>query len=337
MEQVAVAILNWNGQKHLRQFLPSVLKYSQSASVYVIDNGSTDGSVQMLKQEFPQVKLVLLDKNYGFAEGYNRGLKQIKAKYYVLLNSDVELREPWIEPIIEFMEQDSEVAAVQPKILSYLQPEYFEYAGASGGFIDKWGYPFARGRIFNVVEKDQGQYDDVREVFWATGAAMFVRADDFWSVGGFDPDFFAHQEEIDLCWRLKSRGRKIYVFPQVKVYHLGGGSLSYQNPRKIFFNFRNNLMMLTKNLPGAKVWYLVFWRLILDFVAAVQMLLSGPRAGFWQVFKAHLAFYGQLPKLLKKRRQQRQYKRFDFPQVYPRSIVWDFYVRKRTKFSELDF
>ncbi len=335
--KVAVAILNWNGRKHLQQFLPSVVKHSAGAEIYVIDNGSTDGSVEFLRENFPQVKLVLLDKNYGFAGGYNRGLRQINAEYYVLLNSDVEVTQNWIWPVINFMDDNPDVAAVQPKILSYLQREYFEYAGASGGFIDHWGYPFARGRIFDVVEKDEGQYDDVREIFWASGAAMFVRASDYWEAGGLDPDFFAHQEEIDLCWRLKNRGKKIYVYPGVKVYHLGGGSLSYENPRKIFYNFRNNLMMLLKNLPKSKAFGLILWRLILDFVAAVQMLLGKPKKGFWYVFKAHLAFYRMLPATLKKRRELVEYNRFDYPEVYRSSIIIKFFLQKKHKFSQLDF
>ncbi len=335
MDKVAVVILNWNGRKHLQQFLPSVVEHSDFATVYVADNGSTDDSVDFLKKNFPQVKLVLLDKNYGFAGGYNKALAQIEAEYYVLLNSDVEVTDGWIEPIIRFMDENKDIAAVQPKILSYRQREYFEYAGASGGFIDKWGYPFARGRIFNVVEKDDGQYDDKREIFWASGAAMFVRAADYWTVGGLDEDFFAHQEEIDLCWRLKNIGKKIYVYPQVAVYHLGGGSLSYENPRKVYFNFRNNLMMLLKNLPKGKAFSLILWRLSLDFLAALQMLLGKPKSGIWYVFKAHIDFYRNLGKTLKKRRAQLENNRFDYEQVYKKSLVWQFYVRKKRYFSQL--
>ncbi len=335
MDKVAVVILNWNGRKHLEQFLPSVVEHSGFATIYVADNGSTDDSVDFLKKNFPQVKLVLLDKNYGFAGGYNKALAQIESEYYVLLNSDVEVTAGWIEPIIQFMDENKDVAAVQPKILSYRQREYFEYAGASGGFIDKWGYPFARGRIFDVVEKDNGQYDDIVEIFWASGAAMFVRAADYWAAGGLDEDFFAHQEEIDLCWRLKNQGKKIYVYPQVAVYHLGGGSLSYNNPRKIYFNFRNNLMMLLKNLPKGKAFGLILWRLTLDFVAALQMLLGKPKSGIWYVFKAHIDFYRSLSKTLKKRKAQLESNRFDYEQVYKKSIVWQFFVRKKQYFSQL--
>ncbi len=335
MAKVAVVILNWNGKKHLQRFLPSVLEHSSSAEVYVADNGSTDDSVEFVRKNFPQVKLVLLDKNYGFAGGYNKALKQIEADYYVLLNSDVEIKDKWIEPVIGFMEQNPDVAAVQPKILSYKDPQYFEYAGAAGGFIDKWGYPFARGRIFDVVEQDHGQYDDICEIFWASGAAMFVRAKDYWLVGGLDEDFFAHQEEIDMCWRLKNRGKKIFAYPRVAVYHLGGGSLSYQNPRKVYFNFRNNLMMLLKNLPRGKAFSVIFLRLFLDAAAAFQMLLGKPKAGFWNVIKAHFSFYANLPKTLKKRRQLVKYNRFDYPQVYRKSLIWQFFVKKKRYFSQL--
>ena len=335
MAKVAVVILNWNGKKHLQKFLPSVVEHSGIAEVYVADNGSTDDSVDFVRKNFPQVKLVLLDKNYGFAGGYNRALAQIEADYYVLLNSDVEIKEKWIEPIIGFMEQNPEVAAVQPKILSYQNPQYFEYAGGAGGFIDKWGYPFARGRIFDVVEQDHGQYDDICEIFWASGAAMFVRAKDYWLVGGLDEDFFAHQEEIDLCWRLKNRGKKIFAYPKVAVYHLGGGSLSYQNPRKVYFNFRNNLMMLLKNLPRGKAFGLIFLRLFLDAMAAFQMLLGKPKAGFFYVIKAHLSFYANLGKTLKKRRQLVKFNRFDYPQVYRKSLIWQFFVKKKRYFSQL--
>ncbi len=334
MDKIAIAILNWNGKKHLQQFLPSVVENSQPAAVYVIDNGSTDDSVEFVESNFKDVKIIRLDKNYGFAGGYNKGLRQIQARYYVLLNSDVEVTPGWVQPVIDFMDQNPEIAAVQPKILSFLQRDTFEYAGASGGFIDKWGYPFARGRIFDVVEKDTGQYDDIREIFWATGAAMFVRAQDYWEAGGLDADFFAHQEEIDLCWRLKNLGKKIYVYPAVKVYHLGGGSLSYDNPRKVYYNFRNNLMMLTKNLPKG-AFPLIFWRLILDGIAALQMLASGKAKGFLNVLKAHFAYYKSLPQTLKKRKQLLPQNRFDYPEVYRKSLVWQFFIKKRRTFNQL--
>ncbi len=335
MAKVAVVILNWNGRKHLEKFLPSVVEHSEGAEVYVADNGSTDDSVEFVRKNFSQVKLILLDKNYGFAGGYNKALSQVDADYYVLLNSDVEIKSQWIEPIIDFMEQNPDVAAVQPKILSYQKPDYFEYAGGAGGFIDFLGYPFARGRVFNVVEKDRGQYDDICEIFWASGAAMFVRASDYWAVGGLDEDFFAHQEEIDLCWRLKNRGKKIFAYPKVAVYHLGGGSLSYQNPRKVYFNFRNNLIMLLKNLPRGKAFSIIFLRLILDGIAAFQMLLGKPKAGFFYVIKAHLSFYSNLGKTLKKRRQLVKFNRFDYPQVYKKSLIWQFFVKKKRYFSQL--
>nr|MBP8033086.1 glycosyltransferase family 2 protein [Bacteroidia bacterium] len=245
--KVAVVILNWNGKPFLEKFLPTVLQYSSGAQIIVADNQSSDDSVAFLKTQFPQVSVILNPSNDGFATGYNLALKQVKAEYYVLLNSDVEVTENWLQPIIKLMDENLKVAACQPKILDYNHPSKFEYAGAAGGFIDKYGYPFCRGRIFNVLEEDKAQYDTAKEVFWATGACMFVRAEAFWKVGGFDDDYFAHMEEIDVCWRMKNIGYQIYVEPSSKVYHVGGGTLNKLSPRKTFLNFRNNLTTLTKN------------------------------------------------------------------------------------------
>ena len=268
MMKVSVVILNWNGCDMLRTFLPSVVRCSKSGQVEVCvaDNGSTDASVEMLREEFPCVRIIVLDQNHGFADGYNLALQQVEAEYVVLLNSDVEVTEHWLEPMISYLDAHPEVAACQPKIRSQRQKEYFEYAGAAGGFIDKYGYPFCRGRVMEVVEKDEGQYDTILPVFWATGAALFIRLADYREAGGLDGRFFAHMEEIDLCWRLRSRGRKIVCIPQSTVYHVGGATLKKENPRKTFLNFRNNLVMLYKNLPDEELNKVMRIRACLDYV-----------------------------------------------------------------------
>lgn len=275
--KVSVVILNWNGCDMLRTFLPSVVRYSkgEGVEVCVADNGSTDASVEMLRQDFPLVRVILLDQNHGFADGYNLALQQVEADYVVLLNSDVEVTEHWLEPMIAYLDIHPEVAACQPKIRSWRQKDHFEYAGAAGGFLDKYGYPFCRGRIMGVVEKDEGQYDKVIPVFWATGAALVIRRVDYKEVGGLDGRFFAHMEEIDLCWRLRSRGREIVCVPQSKVYHVGGATLKKENPRKTFLNFRNNLVMLYKNLPAEELNKVMRIRACLDYVAAFNFLLHG--------------------------------------------------------------
>ena len=277
MMKVSVVILNWNGCDMLRTFLPSVVRCSKSGQVEVCvaDNGSTDASVEMLREEFPCVRIIVLDQNHGFADGYNLALQQVEAEYVVLLNSDVEVTEHWLEPMISYLDAHPEVAACQPKIRSQRQKEYFEYAGAAGGFIDKYGYPFCRGRVMEVVEKDEGQYDTILPVFWATGAALFIRLADYREAGGLDGRFFAHMEEIDLCWRLRSRGRKIVCIPQSTVYHVGGATLKKENPRKTFLNFRNNLVMLYKNLPDEELNKVMRIRACLDYVAAFTFLLKG--------------------------------------------------------------
>ena len=276
MKKVAIAILNWNGADMLRKFLPSVIKYSSYdwVDVYVADNGSTDNSVDVISTSFPSVRLIKFDRNYGFAEGYNRVINMLDTEYIVLLNSDVEVAEDWIVPIIEYMDKNPDIAACQPKILSYKDKQYFEYAGASGGYIDKYGYPFCRGRIFDKLEKDEGQYDSIAEIFWASGAAMFIRRKVYIEVGGLDSAFFAHMEEIDLCWRLLSRGYKLACVPQSKVYHVGGATLKKENPKKTYLNFRNNLLMLYKNLPSSELNNIMFIRMIFDYIAIVVFLLK---------------------------------------------------------------
>ncbi len=305
--------------------------------VYVADNGSTDGSLSFVKEEFPEVRTIALDHNFGFCQGYNEALRQVTADYYVLLNSDVEVTAGWIAPIIRLMERDRGIGAVQPKIRSYDQPHALEYAGAGGGFLDRWGYPFCRGRVFEEVEEDQGQYDDVLPVFWATGACLFVRADLYWQLGGLDDDFFAHMEEIDLCWRMQNAGYKVYYYGQSQVFHVGGGTLHKSNPRKTYYNFRNCLSLLYKNLPDSELTTTIYGRLVLDGVAAVRMAISGDWADAKAVWEAHRYFFRHKKKLKKKRKAigtKRSLKGlFGF---YPKSIVWQHFVKGKKHFSELD-
>jgi GT2 family glycosyltransferase len=338
--KIAIVILNWNGVKLLQQFLPSVIEFSKgdSTDIVVADNGSTDDSLQMLQRNFPEIKILDLNQNYGFARGYNEALKLIDSDYFVVLNSDVEVTAGWMDEPIRLMENDPSIAAVQPKILSYYQKTHFEYAGAAGGFIDRFGYPFCRGRIFNEVEADNGQYDDSIDIFWATGACMFVRAKYFHEVGGFDADFWAHMEEIDLCWRLKNRGYRIVYTPNSAVYHLGGGTLSYDNPRKLFLNFRNNLWLLYKNLPPRQLFPILSIRMVLDGVAAFKLLSEFNLNGIKSVLKAHYHFYKALPKLREKRRLAAKDGHYILPpEKLPRSIVFQFYIRKRKRFGEIKF
>lgn len=332
---VAVVILNWNGRNFLEKFLPSVLASTyHNASIIVVDNASTDDSVQWLQNNFPQVRIIIHDNNEGFAQGYNLALRQITSDYYVLLNSDVEVDKNWIEPVINLLENDKNIAACQPKILSYHDRTSFEYAGAAGGWIDHWGYPFTRGRVFNHCERDHGQYDDARSVFWATGASLFVRATAFHEAGGFDPYFFAHQEEIDLCWRLQRNGYRVYVQPLSKVYHVGAGTLAAESPQKTFLNFRNNLVMLAKNLPAGEAINTICWRLVLDWVAALQILLAGKIGSAWAIIKAHVAFI----KWTINTKNNSSSKKISWRKlqgVYRGCIVWQFFVKKKNTFSEI--
>lgn len=332
--KVAVVILNYNGAKFLEQFLPGVLANCDStlAEVVVADNASTDNSLALMHDSFPQVRLIENGSNGGFATGYNLALRQIEAQYYVLLNSDIEVAPGWIEPVVELMDAHPEIAACQPKILSYYHKEQFEYAGACGGYIDKYGYPFCRGRVFQNLENDEGQYDDLREVFWATGACMFVRADLYHKVGGLDDSFFAHMEEIDLCWRLKNAGYKVYCCPQSKVYHIGGGTLPKNSPRKTYLNFRNNLSLLVKNLPRHRVRRIILYRILLDWIAAFKFLYEGCYKDFRMVFKAHWDFYHRLKDLRAKRHQL---DRKMVSCIYRRNIVFDSILGGKKKFSAL--
>ena len=337
-KKVAVVILNWNGKSFLEKFLPIVIKYSSSAQIIVADNQSSDDSVSFLKQHFPAVRIIINPSNDGFSTGYNLALKQVEAEYYVLLNSDVEVTEKWIEPIMDLMDSNKHIAACQPKILDYNHKTTFEYAGAAGGFMDKYGYPFCRGRIFNSLEEDKGQYNNSTEVFWATGACMFVRAEAFWKVGGFDDDYFAHMEEIDVCWRMKNIGYQIYVEPKSYVYHVGGGTLNKLSPRKTFLNFRNNLITLTKNASPRFLFFKIIYRMILDGVAAFKFLAEGHGSHFIAVIKAHFSFYAHLPSTLKKRDEMRLMDEFKDATtgVYTENIVFAHFVKGVKNYNELE-
>lgn len=338
MTKVAVVILNWNGKKFLEQFLPSVIEHSfNDAEIYVADNASTDDSVTFLRQNFPTVKIITQEKNDGFAGGYNQALKQVAAEYYVLLNSDVEVTPNWIRPVIEQMDQDAWVAASQPKIKDYNNKDFFEYAGAAGGIMDDMGYAFCRGRIFNTLEKDKGQYDQTTEVFWATGACLFIRSSIFHGFGGFDEDFFAHMEEIDLCWRIKNGGYKIMYYPQSTVYHVGGGTLPKSNPHKTFLNFRNNLFILYKNLPQGKLFSTLSFRLCLDGVAGLKFLLEGHVKDFLAVIRAHRYFFGHLSVLKQKRKWLTQQSLHpNHKSVYKKMIIVDYFLKGKKTYQQLN-
>lgn len=334
--RIAVVILNYNGAEMLRAFLPFVVDYSPEAEVIVADNCSTDASAQVMREEFPAVRYIQLEKNYGFADGYNRALAQVEAEYFLLLNSDVEVTQGWLAPMLEYMDSHPGVAACQPKLLSYKNKKEFEYAGACGGFIDKYGYPYCRGRIFDTVEEDKGQYDSVAELFWATGAALMIRAEDYRVAGGLDGTFFAHMEEIDLCWRLRSRGRGIVCIPQSCVYHVGGATLNKSNPRKTYLNFRNNMLMLYKNLPENELRHVMFVRALLDYVAAFKSLLSGDAAGCRAVLQARRDFRRIKHDYSDLRRENLE----KSVAVYIKerasfSILWKYYAEGRRLFSEL--
>lgn len=333
MPRVAVVILNWNGREFLRKFLPSVIEHSKGeAEVIIADNASTDSSIEFLQEEFPDIRIVQNLTNGGFARGYNEALRQIDADYYVLLNSDIEVTANWIRPVIDLMESDATIAACQPKLRSYYHPEQFEYAGAAGGYIDLYGYPFCRGRVFLHLEDDNGQYDDVHEVFWATGACLFVKARLFHEFGGLDNDFFAHMEEIDFCWRLKNAGYRIMYCPESVVFHVGGGTLPKKSSRKTYLNFRNNLSLLYKNLPSSLLWRVFMIRFPLDAVAAFKFLLDGGFGDFKAVIRAHLYFYKNFGKLRKKRKALTQ---THVSCIYEGHLLIDYYLKKKKKFTDL--
>jgi GT2 family glycosyltransferase len=329
---LAIVILNYNGKALLEQFLPSVLEYSKQATVYVADNASTDGSVAYIKKHFSKVQLIINTQNGGYAKGYNDALAHLKEDVFVLLNSDVEVTQGWLTPIIEAFKATSNLVAVQPKILDFKNKDYFEYAGAGGGYIDALGYPYCRGRIFNTLEKDTGQYNDTRQIFWASGACLALKKEAFVKAKGFDEDLFAHQEEIDLCWRMQQQGGIIHYIEGSTVYHLGGATLAVENPKKTFYNFRNSLLVMLKNNNHAAVWAILFTRMLLDALAAWQFLVSGKPSHFFAVFKAHLSFYTLAPKFIKKRNKHA--KKIGYYQI--KSIVWMYFIRKKTTFIALN-
>ncbi len=333
---MAVVILNWNGRRWLEQFLPSVLQNSGGAHVVVADNASTDDSVSFLQHRFPEVRLIRFAENLGFCEGYNQALRQVEATYYVLLNSDVEVTPGWLDPLVELLEGNPAIAACQPKIKSFHQRTHFEYAGAAGGFLDAYGYPFCRGRLFDTLEEDKGQYDDVRPVFWATGACLFIRASAYWQAGGLEKQFFAHMEEIDLCWRLQNLGHQIYYHGASTVYHVGGGTLPKSNPRKTFLNFRNGAALLYKNLADEELNQILYPRLVLDGVAAVQFFLKGEWKEVQAIWKAHRQFFAGKRYWNQKRKENLVKKRTaQLTGWYPRSVVWQYFVKGRKDFAAL--
>ncbi len=332
MHSTAVVILNFNGVGFLKKHLPAIIRYSEGTEIVVADNASTDNSAEFMKRKFPQVRLLENRVNAGYAGGYNWALAQVRAEYYVLLNSDIEVTPNWIEPVIKLMESDRQIAACQPKIRSVFQKDYFEYAGASGGFIDQWGYPFCRGRIFEELEKDNGQYDNAREVFWATGACLFVRADAYHKLGGLDADFFAHMEEIDFCWRAKNEGYKIMVQPASVIYHVGGGTLPKSSARKTYLNFRNNFMLLYKNLPQNRLWKVLIIRLLLDGLAGIRFLLQGHFLDIIAIVKAHFYLYGHLGVLKQKRARLKQKQ---VSEVYRGSLIFARFFKGIKTFSSL--
>jgi GT2 family glycosyltransferase len=327
--KIAVVILNWNGEKLLEQFLPSIVQYSSEADIYVADNASTDDSVSYLKAFFPTVKIIQNESNLGFAEGYNEALKQVDSDIFALVNSDIEVTENWLKPIIETFENEPKTAIIQPKLLDYKRKEYFEYAGAAGGFLDKYGYPYCRGRVFETLEKDNGQYDDNCEIFWASGACFFIRSSVYKELKGFDADFFAHQEEIDLCWRAFNKGHQIKYNSQSVVYHVGGATLQQGNPKKTFLNFRNSLLMLLKNLPKNKLIPIIISRLLLDGVAGIQFLFQGKLKHLLAILKAHFSFYSLVAVHYKKRGK------FQSKKYYKtRSIVFQYYAKAGKVFEK---
>lgn len=322
---VAVVILNWNGKQLLKQFLPSVMAYSKEANIYVADNASTDDSVAFVAEAFPSITIIQNKTNGGYSKGYNDALLGLSEELLVLLNSDVEVTEGWLEPIISAFKEDPKLVAAQPKILDYKNKDYFEYAGAAGGFIDALGYPYCRGRVFNKIEKDQGQYNDTIPIFWATGACLFVRNTAFWDAGSFDEDLFTHQEEIDLCWRLQAKGGIVKYIGTSTVYHVGGATMASAIPKKTYYNFRNSLLVLLKNAKGANVWVLLLLRLILDGLAGLQFLFQGKIAHCIAVIRAHFGFYRLFLKFLNKRRLYAS----NLPYFTVYSIVWRYFVLKK--------
>ena len=336
MSSVAIVILNFNGLHYLKKFLPTVIQHSEGCDVVVADNASDDGSVDFLDKHFPSVKLIRLDQNYGFCGGYNRALAQLDSDIFVLLNSDIEVTPNWIKPVVDLFEQQQDVAAIQPKLMDFKAREKFEYAGGAGGFIDRFGYPFCRGRIFDTIEQDTGQYDDHKELFWASGACLFIRGELFKSFGGFDEEFFAHMEEIDLCWRLKRSGHRVLFCPDSVLYHVGGGTLTYSNPRKTYLNFRNSLLVLLKNLPTEQVLPKLVFRWVMDYVAAMKFLFSGQVKDVGMIIKAHWYVLTHFRKNWQKRVSIAP-SNATISGIYPHFLLYHYHVKRKQKFSELTF
>lgn len=328
--KIAIVILNWNGQELLQKFLPTIIKYSSEATIYVVDNLSSDESINMLDNLFPEVKIITNNENYGYSQGYNIALKSIEEPYYCLLNSDIEVTEGWLEPIISIFNTNNEISIIQPKILDYKNKEKFEYAGAAGGFIDKYGFPYCRGRIFDTIEIDFGQYDNTTSIFWASGACFFIRKDVYWELNGFDESFFAHQEEIDLCWRAFNENYKIQYCGTSTVYHIGGATLKYGSPQKTYLNFRNSLLMLYKNLPKKDLFSTIFIRLCLDGIAGLRMLFNGQPTHCFAIIKAHFGFYKRMlfSKPLRLTKQRADY-------YLTTSIINQYFIKKRKNFNDL--
>lgn len=336
MKRVAVVILNWNGEKMLREFLPDVVRHSTGAEIVVADNASADGSLQMLEREFPTVRRIVLDRNHGFAQGYHLALEQVDAEFYLLLNNDVQVGADWLSPLLEYMDKNPHVAACQPKLLCHWDRTRFEYAGASGGYIDAWGYPYCRGRVMGTVEEDKGQYDEPASLLWATGAALMIRREAYWQAGGLDGRFFAHQEEIDLCWRLRSRGYGIACVPQSKVWHVGGGTLPKDSPHKTYLNFRNNLLLLYKNLPSERLGTVMRVRFWLDALASVQFLLTGKWGSFLAVWRGRRDFFRMRPQFVADReRNLKAAVLSPVPEQTAVSILWQYYARGKKTFKEI--
>lgn len=340
MTKVSVVILNWNGREFLERFLPSVTENTAGTGreVIVADNASTDDSVEYLRKNFPGVRLILLDRNYGFAEGYNRALMQLESEYFLLLNSDVEVTPGWLDPLLNELESNPLIAGCAPKLLDYGNRDFFEYAGASGGYIDKFGYAFCRGRMFDSVETDYGQYNDLKDVFWVTGACMLVRAELFKLTGGFDAGYFAHFEEIDLCWRLKNRGYRFLIVPESKVFHVGGGTLPASDPWKTYLNYRNNIMTLYKNHDPSGLASAVIKRLMLDGISSLRYLSRFKLRDFLAVFRAHIAFYSRISELKKFRRSEKVFvKSYSHKEIYRGIAVRDYFIKNRKSFNSLNW
>jgi GT2 family glycosyltransferase len=330
LKKIAVVILNWNGAKLLDQFLPSIIQYSPEATIYVADNASTDDSVAFIKDRFPSVQIIKNEHNFGFAQGYNEALKHVDAEIYALVNSDIEVTKNWLLPLIDTFTNEPNTAIIQPKIVDYKNKKYFEYAGAAGGFIDQYGYPFCRGRIFDSIELDQNQYNDSCSIFWASGACFFIRSKVYHELNGFDADFFAHQEEIDLCWRAKNKNYDIKYNGRSTVYHVGGATLNESNPKKTYLNFRNSLWMLTKNVPNPSLFKVLFIRLCLDGIAGIRFVSQGKWPHFTAILKAHVSFYQFFLKNYKKRDRYQSKNYFTV-----KSIVFKYYINKITVFTKL--